>query len=418
MREPADELRAVPAAWPALLALAVVVALVIGDLVFDVIAGVQTHARSSYMADNSVESLVLVGDLRYQSARLVATHDAAELSAILAQIDADLWQYEPLATEHGEREEYLRLSDVLAEVRKSGPTPQAVATVRASIDHLEDINRLSAYRSAAAIHETHGRELAADALAGGVTLTLAIVVGLVLLRALRRQRELLELHLASLAERQRELEAFAGRAAHDLRGPLSPLRGYADVLADHTSEEVREIAVRVRRASDRMAGIIDELLALSINGELLPGDRRGRVGEVARELLDELAPELAQADVTLAVGDVAAGCSPGVLGQVLRNLLSNAIKYRSPDRRLAIRIEAEKDDDCLMLAVSDNGIGMDEQTRVHAFEPLYRSPGASRPGHGLGLSIVKRVVESAGGRVELTSTPGQGTRVIVRLPAA
>ena len=418
MSEPADESRAVPSAWPALVALGVIVLLALGELIFDLYGGAQTHRRAAAMAENSVESLLLTGDLRYQAARLQAARDPAELPAMLAQVDADLRQYEPLATEPGERDEYLRLRDAVAEVRQTGPSASYIAAVVASIDHLEAINRIAAYRDAADIRQTHSRELAADTLVGGITLTLVIAVALVLVRTLRRQRHLLELHLASLAARQRELEAFAGRVAHDLRGPLSPLRGYADVLADHGTEEVREIAVRLRRASDRMAGIIDEMLSLSVHGQLLVGDRRGRVADVAREVLDELAPELADAEVTLAVGDLAVACSPGVLGQVLRNLVSNAAKYRASDRRLALRIEAERAGDSVALAVADNGIGMDDETRDHAFEPLYRAPGASRPGHGLGLSIVKRTVESAGGTIELTSTRGGGTRVVVRLPVA
>jgi signal transduction histidine kinase len=61
---------------------------------------------------------------------------------------------------------------------------------------------------------------------------------------------------------------------------------------------------------------------------------------------------------------------------------------------------------------------MDAETAAHAFEPLYRAAGSSSPGHGLGLAIVRRTVQSVGGTVELTSTKGEGTRVTVRVPAA
>ncbi|HTR54586.1 MAG TPA: HAMP domain-containing sensor histidine kinase [Kofleriaceae bacterium] len=415
---PMDDLRAVPSAWPALVALAIVVALALGLIAFDLSGGVQTYERTNYMVDNSVGSLVIVSDLRYQAARLLAVRDPAQAPPIVAQIDADLGQYQPLATEVGEREEYTRLAGALADVRRTGPSAEQLASICASIDHLEDINVRAAYRNAEQIRATHEREIAADVVVGVVTLLLAIAIGLVLVRALRRQRALLEVHLGTLAERRRELEAFASRVAHDLRGPLSPLRGYSDLLSDESSPEVREIALRVRRAADRMGGIIDELLALSVHGTLLAG--QGRVAEVAREILDELSPELADADVTLAVGDARVACSPGVLGQVLRNLLSNAVKYRASERRLVVRIECEHDDarGLVVITIGDNGIGMDQHAVAHAFEPLYRAPGASRSGHGLGLSIVKRTVETAGGTVELTSLPHAGTRVIVRIPSA
>src|SRR5437660_1705149 len=97
------------------------------------------------------------------------------------------------------------------------------------------------------------------------------VIALVLVRVLRRQRALLALHLDSLDERTRELEAFAARTAHDLKGPLNPLSGYADLLRDNASPTVRELAVRIRRASDRMAGVIDNLLSLSVAGHPRPG---------------------------------------------------------------------------------------------------------------------------------------------------
>jgi hypothetical protein len=90
MTSDTDELRAVPAAWPALLALAAVVVLDVGMVGFDFYSGSQTHASTNYMVDNSVASLVKVGDLRYQAARLLAAHDPAEVGAIVAQIDADL----------------------------------------------------------------------------------------------------------------------------------------------------------------------------------------------------------------------------------------------------------------------------------------------------------------------------------------
>jgi signal transduction histidine kinase len=414
-REPEDELRAVPAAWPAFVALTLLVLLDVAMIGVDVVAGAQTHDRTSYMIDNSLASVVKMGDLRYQAARLQAAREPADISSIIAQIDADLWQYEPLTTEVGERAEYQRLTRLLDDVRRDGPTAPLFASIVASIDHLEEINTHAAYESAEAIRTTQGHELAGDVIVGAITVTLAAMVALVLMRSLRRQRVLLELHLRSLAERHKELEAFAARASHDLKGPLSPLRGYADALADHPSPEVQEVSQRIRRAADRMTGIIDELLALSVHGQLLVG--HGRIAEVAREILDELAPELTDADVTLAVGDAVVACSPGVLGQVLRNLLSNAIKYRAIDRRLIVRLEAVSEGGTVTLSISDNGQGMDDHAVAHAFEPLYRAPGASRPGHGLGLSIVKRTVESAGGRVELSSNKGEGTIARVHLPA-
>jgi len=250
----------------------------------------------------------------------------------------------------------------------------------------------------------------------GTTLLLAGVVALLFLRLLRRQRELMAVHLASLDERANDLEAFAARTSHDLKGPLSPLRGYSDMLAEDASPRVRELSSRIRRAVDRMTGIVDELLSLSTRGKA----RAGRVGlrPVVLELLEELERELADAEVAVAVGDCATACSASTLALVLRNLISNAAKYRADGRRLTLRIEARTMGDRVEIVVVDNGAGMDPDVASRAFEPYFRADPNAAPGHGLGLSIVKRTVLAAGGTCSLTSLRGNGTRVTVQLPAA
>jgi signal transduction histidine kinase len=165
-----------------------------------------------------------------------------------------------------------------------------------------------------------------------------------------------------------------------------------------------------------MNGIIEDLLELSVHGK--PPAGQVLVTPVVLELLDELRSELRDAEVKLELGDCTTACSAGTLSQILRNLIVNAGKYRSPHRRLLLRIEARRSADHVELVVSDNGLGMDPVTAAHAFEPLYRAPGSSSPGHGLGLAIVKRTVIAIGGSVDLASQPGEGTRVTVRVPAA
>ena len=235
-------------------------------------------------------------------------------------------------------------------------------------------------------------------------------------RSLREQRRLLALHLAALDDKATELEAFAARVSHDLKGPLGTLRAYSDVLSIHDAGDVRDVGARMRRGVDRLVGIVDDLLALSVEGRPRPG--LVDVAPIVREVLDELARDLAGADVAIAVGDVATACSAGVLAQVLRNLVSNAIKFRSPERDLALRIEARPSArDHVEIVVADNGAGMDEAAVARAFEPHFRASD-SAPGHGLGLSIVERAVQSIGGSVTLRSAPGEGTWVVVSLPAA
>ena len=414
--------RPVASAWPALAALAVVAALSIGMLAVDLVIDRKTAAETAALVDDSLRSVALADDLRYQAHRL--SHpglDDHELASIARDVAWDARAYEPLADDPGEDTEWRRLQALLAHLQhdRAGASVTLVEDVEASIARLVAINQESARTSRDVIRRAHEHGLVADAIVGAITLALALAVAIVLVRALRRQRGLLALHLAGLAERERELETFAARTSHDLKGPLSPLRGYADVLTMHAAPEVRELGVRIRRASDRMAGVVDDLLAISVDGRPRAGSVR--VGAVVREVVDDLGGELAGADVVIAAPDLAVACSAGVLAQILRNVIGNAAKYRAAERALALRLAAHADGTGMVaITIADNGAGMDAAAVERAFEPGFRGAAASgaAAGHGLGLAIVKRAVDSVGGTVALTSTPGVGTRVTLRLPAA
>lgn len=413
----------VPAAWPALVALAIVVVLSIGTLAVDLYVDDQTADTTAQLTENSLRSVALADDLRYQAYRLsVANLTPDQIASIAEQIDSDARAYNPLATSIGEAAEWQRLQGLLAHLRHEQPLPTTgsgatlISEIETSIARLVEINQQQARRDATSIGSAHRSGLFLDAIVGAATVALVALVALLLLRALRRQRALLRVHLASLGERNRELNAFAARTAHDLKGPLSPLKGYADLLSLRDEPEVREIARGIGRAAERMNGIIEDLLELSVHGK--PAAGQVLVTPVVLELLDELRAELRDAEVKLELGDCTTACSAATLSQILRNLIVNAAKYRSPSRRLLLRLEARRATDHVELAIADNGLGMDPVTAAHAFEPLYRAPGSSSPGHGLGLAIVKRTVTAIGGTVDLTSQPGDGTRVTVRVPAA
>jgi len=422
MKDP-DDPQAVPAAWPPFVALAVVVVLSISTLAVDLVVDQRTADTTARLTENSLRSIALADDLRYQAYRLsTANLTPDQIQSIAEQIDSDARAYEPLATYIGEAAEWNRLQGLLAHLQHEQPLPTTgssatlISEIENSIAKLVAINQAEAHRDASTIGTAHSGGLAIDAVVGAITLILVALVALALLRALRRQRALLRVHLASLGERNRELNAFAARTAHDLKGPLSPLKGYADLLSLRDEAEVREVAKRISRATERMNGIIEDLLELSVHGK--PPAGQVTVTPVVLELLDELRADLRDVEVKLELTECTTACSAGTLAQILRNVIGNALKYRSPDRRLLLRISARRADDQIELAVSDNGIGMDAETAAHAFEPLYRGPGASSPGHGLGLAIVKRTVTAIGGTVELSSTKNEGTRVTVRVPAA
>ena len=338
---------------------------------------------------------------------------------ILSQLAADVRDYDPLADFEGEHEEWLHLQDLLARFQAElahGSMPTESPEIEASVDRIVEINRRQAESFERSVNDAQRQGILVDLVSGLVTLALAVAIGLWLLRSLQRQRSLLHTHLAMLDDRSHELEAFAGRVAHDLRGPLGPIRGYADLLAEQIPD-AGPTAKRIGQATDRMSTIIEDLLSLSVSGH--PSIGETMVAPIVREVVDELGPNLADAALDLKLDDGAAQCSASVLHQLVGNLVSNAIKYRSPARPLELAITCATHDDIVEVAIADNGIGMDEDSASHAFEPFYRAR-ASRviPGHGLGLAIVKRTVDALGGSCILRSELDRGTRVTLRLPAA
>jgi signal transduction histidine kinase len=408
-------------AWLVVIALAAVVGLSLTSLALDLAIGRQTAARTEELVDDSLRSVTLADDLRYQAHRLTAArHDRDQLIAIAGQIGADAREYDPIANGPGERSEWSTLKLLFGRLQQDRDEPAVVADlvsqIEQSIARLIEINRRAARDDAAAIAELHRRGLWADVVIGAITIVLAVAVGYVLLRSLRRQRRLVRLQLAVVDERNRELEAFAGRVAHDLRGPLAPIVGYTDILLE-AGADLPAVAARIRRAANRMASMIDDLLALAVAGSLPPG--RGDVAAAVREVLDDLRPELGDAEITLAVTECATACTSGVLAQLMRNLLTNAIKYRGVDRRLRLQIAAQPTAARVEITVTDNGVGMTREAVEHAFDPFYRA-SATRglPGYGLGLAIVKRTLDAMGGDCHLVSAPNEGTRITMHLPAA
>jgi signal transduction histidine kinase len=404
----------IPAGWPPFVALGIVVVLSVGAVVVDLVVDRETAARTDELVDDALRSVTLADDMRSQAHRLERARRRDRIEAILAQLAYDAREFDPLANGPSEREEWGLLRVMLAALRDRPQTQLYVGAIETSIDRIVEINRQQATNAVAAIRAAQRDGIWVDTGAGLVTLGLAAIVALWLRRAMRSERALVTAHLELVEEQRRELEAFAGRVAHDLRGPLAPVRGYADMIAE-TTPAARGLAMRIQRATDRMSAIIDDLLALSMSGH--PGAGETAVAPVVHEVVDEL--DLAHAHIALELADCAARCTPSVLHQIIGNLVHNAIKYRAPDRRLELAISCTRHDGMVDVAIADNGIGMDTDTAAHVFEPFFRARSvAAVPGHGLGLAIVKRTVDALGGTCVLDSAVDRGTRVTVRLPAA
>ena len=211
--------------------------------------------------------------------------------------------------------------------------------------------------------------------------------------------------------------------AHDLRTPMARLRGLAEsALASQDPEELRGALADCLEESDRIMAMLNTLMDISeaetgtmaIRSE--PTDVASLVQQTV-ELYEDLAEEHGLTiQVAVPLG-LTASLDRNRMRQVLANLLDNAVKYTPGGG--SIRITATEDGAGILLAVEDTGAGIPADELPHIWERLYRGDKSrSTRGLGLGLSLVRAIVEAHGGRVHVTSTPGVGSRFELHLPAA
>jgi len=257
------------------------------------------------------------------------------------------------------------------------------------------------------------------ALLAGVGAALAITVGLVVTRALQMRERVMHCYAERLEASNKDLDAFAGRVAHDLRAPLTTASLTTGWLAHNSPEEEHQKKLDVlKRSFARMDAIIQDLLALS---RIVPDGGAALCDPAAatEQLREELTSRADMSSVSLTIDVQAAKvhCSEGLLRQVVWNLADNAMKYRRTDVPSHVEICGRACEQTYELTVRDNGIGIPRGEANKVFEPFFRAAGSKRePGTGLGLSIVKRAVEANGGKVSVTSEPGSGSEFVAKLP--
>lgn len=211
--------------------------------------------------------------------------------------------------------------------------------------------------------------------------------------------------------------------AHDLRTPLTRLRGGAELALSHPEERApSEALADVIEETDRVLAMLATLMdiAEAETGVLRLEKRPESLADVAREAVDlyELvAKERAVHVVTHFGTDAIVLADRGRLLQVVANVLDNALKYTPSGGRVELTTREEEGRG--VLDISDTGVGIARADQPRVWDRLFRAdPSRSERGLGLGLSLVRAVVEAHGGEVRLTSEPGQGTSVAIRLPRA
>ena len=230
--------------------------------------------------------------------------------------------------------------------------------------------------------------------------------------------------LAELERSNRELEEFAFVASHDLQEPLRKIQTFAEHLQTRAvglDDQGRDYLARMSSAAGRMQALIRDLLAYS----RLATRRQPFVPLELEKLLDEVLQDLEGA-IDSSGAQIERQPLPGIEGdpaqirQLLQNLLSNAIKFHKPGEAPQVRIHTEAQPGGeWSLCVSDQGVGFDEKYLDRIFQPFQRLHGRQAyPGTGIGLAIVKKIVEHHGARLSASSRPGQGAtfRVTFRWP--
>ncbi|HNQ87908.1 MAG TPA: response regulator [Verrucomicrobiota bacterium] len=333
---------------------------------------------------------------------------------------------------------------------------------------LQELLEINGYEVVCAVHGEEGLRQASETTPDLVVCDIAMPVmdGYAMLEALRRNpetRALPVILLTALAERDRirqgmnlgaddyltkpftetellqsiaarlekkglidELDAFAHTVAHGLKNPLTPVLGNASLLA-HAGptlpESTRKKAVeQILESARQMRAIIDELLLLSSVRRASVTTEPIEMGALVKRVLSRMEYEIRDRQAEVSVAETwppAAGHVPWI-EEVWSNYVANALKYGGRDGQppcIALGGEALPDGRFSRFWVRDSGAGLTPEQQGRLFVPFTRLHQGPAQGHGLGLSIVRRIVEKLDGRVGVESTPGAGSLFFFTLPA-
>ena len=223
-----------------------------------------------------------------------------------------------------------------------------------------------------------------------------------------------EARTAELAHINKELEAFTYSVSHDLRAPLRAIDGFSQILvqkhADALDAQATDYLHRVRRATQRMDRLIDDLLGLSRINRYRPHAESVDISAMAGELCRELQDAEPQRRVGLAIAPGLSAQTDAHLARiVLANLLGNAWKYSAKRADARIELDACRGDRGDGFVIRDNGVGFDMKYADKLFAPFQRLHGPSEfEGTGIGLATVQRAIERLHGHVRAEAAPDQG----------
>jgi len=241
--------------------------------------------------------------------------------------------------------------------------------------------------------------------------------------SLEQNRAELERSNAELLRSNAELDQFASVTSHDLQAPLTTISMYTELIERRHAGDLNggmALVDGIRTATQEARTLIRDLLEYSRAGRRPLALEAVPAGELVGRALEALAGPIAEAHARVTVESLpVVTVDRASLTRVFQNLVGNAVKFAAPDRPSEVAIGADHEDVMWRFWVRDNGIGMDPADAQRIFAPFKRLHGEEAyPGTGIGLAICDRVVTQHGGRIWVTSRPGEGSEFSFTIPAA
>lgn len=221
------------------------------------------------------------------------------------------------------------------------------------------------------------------------------------------------------------LESFSSMVSHDVKGTLGGISGLSKVALEAMrhgdTDKAGRLFEAIGREADQMVGVVSDLLSLARVSQSDVHKRQVSLAQVVHEAKQSLRIQYGEAMCeNIRHGDLPeVAADPGLLRQVLVNLLSNALKFSQHALAPSVDVSAAMQGNGCVISVRDNGAGFEPQLASELFQPFKRLDRSGRfDGTGVGLTIVRRIVERHGGRVWAQGQPGEGATFFVWLPAA
>lgn len=214
---------------------------------------------------------------------------------------------------------------------------------------------------------------------------------------------------------------FIANVSHEFKTPLASIEGYTMLLQDSTltEKEKNEYIKKILNNTKRLANLVYTILQISKleNQGIIAEKKKFKLDEDIRQTLLYLEPKWSDKNIDLDI-DLAETTFYGnedLLGQVWINLLDNAIKFTPKNGTIACKLK--QSDSWITVTITDNGVGMTEDVQKHIFDKFYQGDKShSSQGNGLGLALVKRIIDLCGGTIEVQSDIGKGSTFTVKLP--